>query len=175
MPYQDFRQFLDVLRKHGELVDIDRPIDLQTDVGKALKQSYVRNGPALLFNLNGTEFPLVGGLYSTRSKALLAFEATEETIFDKVLGGLDRPIAPTIISAAAPCHEVVLIGKDIDITRFPIPTYSPKDGGPYITAGIFISKDPESGVTDIGHYRAQIAGRIRFPFLRSHFIGLENI
>ena len=72
MPYQDFRQFLDVLRKHGELVDIDRPIDLQTDVGKALKQSYVRNGPALLFSQNGTEFPLVGGLYSTRSKALLA-------------------------------------------------------------------------------------------------------
>src|SRR5665647_819342 len=96
MPYQDFRQFLDVLRKHGELVDIDRPIDLRTDVAKALKQSYVRKGPALLFNQNGTEFPLVGGLYSTRSKALLAFEATEETIFDKVLSGLDHPIAPVL-------------------------------------------------------------------------------
>jgi len=169
MPYQDFRQFLDVLRKHGELVDIDRPIDLRTDVGKALKQSYVRKGPALLFSRNGTEFPLVGGLYSTRSKALLAFEATEETIFDKVLGGLDHPIAPTIASAAAPCHEVVLMGKDIDITRFPIPTYSPKDGGPYITAGIFVSKDPESSVTDIGHYRAQIAGKDTFSFFAQPF------
>ncbi len=49
MPYNDFRQFLDVLRKHGELVDIDRPVDLQTDVGKAMKQSGVRRGPALLF------------------------------------------------------------------------------------------------------------------------------
>ena len=45
MPYQDFRQFLDALRREGELIDIDRPIALN-DVGKALKQSYVRQGPA---------------------------------------------------------------------------------------------------------------------------------
>ncbi len=169
MPYQDFRQFLDTLRNHGELIEIDRPIDLAADVAKALKQSYVRQGPALLFSQNGTEFPLVGGLYSTRSKALLAFEATEETILDKLLSGLNRPIAPTLTSAAAPCHDVVLTGKDIDITRFPIPTYSPNDGGPYITAGIFVCKDPENGVTDIGHYRAQILGKDKFSFFAQPF------
>ena len=46
MPYHDFRQFLDVLRQHGELVDINRPIAL-ADVGKAMKQSYKRQGPGL--------------------------------------------------------------------------------------------------------------------------------
>src|SRR5580658_9356016 len=130
MPYQDFRQFLDVLRQHGELIDIDRPIAL-SDVGKAMKQSYRRQGPGIVFNKNGTAFPLVAGVYSTRSKALLAFEADEKTILQKVLSGLDNPIAPKVSTAAAPCHEV-LIDRDIDITRFPIPTYSPKDGGPYI-------------------------------------------
>src|ERR1700752_2586835 len=74
MPYHDFRQFLDVLRQHGELIDVNRPIALN-DVGKAMKQSYVRQGPAIMFNQNGTDYPLVAGLYSTRSKALLAFEA----------------------------------------------------------------------------------------------------
>ena len=69
MPYQDFRQFLDVLRQHGELLDINRPIAL-TDVGKAMKQSYKRQGPAILFNKTDAEFPLVCGVYSTRSKAL---------------------------------------------------------------------------------------------------------
>src|SRR6266849_6543730 len=92
MPYQDFRQFLDVLRQHGELVDIDRPVALG-DVGKAMKQSYRRQGPAISFNNNGTAFPLVAGVYSTRSKALLAFEAEEKTILQKVLSGLDHPIA----------------------------------------------------------------------------------
>ncbi len=169
MPYHDFRQFLEVLRQNGELVEINRPVDLHSDVAKILKQSYVRKGPALAFNQNGTEFPLVGGIYSTRRKALLAFGATEETIFDKVLAGLDRPIPPTVISTAAPCQEVVLTGKAIDITRFPIPTYSPKDGGPYITAGMFVSRDPENGVTDIGHYRAQVLGKDTFTFFAQSF------
>ncbi len=169
MPYRDFRQFLDVLRQHGELLDINRPVDLRHEVAKALKQSYVRQGPALVFTQNGTAFPLVAGLYSTRSKALLAFEATEDTIFEKVSAGLDRPIPPTLVSTAAPCQEVVLSGSDIDITRFPIPTYSPKDGGPYITAGIFVSKDPESGVADIGHYRGQILQKDSFAFFAQPF------
>ena len=117
MPFQDFRQFLDVLRQHGELIDINRPIALN-DVGKAMKQSYVRNGPAIMFNNNGTDYPLVAGVYSTREKALLAFEADETTIFEKVLHGLDNPIPSTVVSGAAPCHEEIIEGDAIDIREF---------------------------------------------------------
>ncbi len=163
MPYQDFRQFLDVLRQHGELIEVNRPIAL-ADVGKAMKHSYRREGPAITFTDNGTEFPLVAGVYSTRSKALLAFQADEETILQKVLDGLDNPIPPVMVNGGAPCHEVVIEGDDIDITRFPVPTYSPKDGGPYITPGIVVSKDPETGVPDIGHYRFLILGKNTFSF-----------
>ena len=169
MPYQDFRQYLDVLRERGELIDIDRKVDLDDDVPKALKQTCVRGGPALNFTNNGTDYPLVVGVYSSRSKALLAFDATEDTIFEKVLSGLDHPIAPVIHSGDAPCQEVVLTGNAIDITRFPIPTYSPKDGGRYITAGIVVAKDPENGVTDIGHYRFQILGRDKLTFFAKVF------
>src|SRR5882672_6131402 len=158
MPYQDFRAFLDVLRQHGELVDVDRPIALN-DVGKAMKQSYVRQGPAIMFNRNGTDYPLVAGVYSTRGKALLAFEADEDTIFDKVLTGLDNPVAPTLMSGKAPCHDEIISGDDIDLRRWPIPTYSPKDGGPYITPGIVVSHDPETGAPDIGHYRFLILAK----------------
>jgi len=163
MPYQDFRQFLDALRQHGELIDIDRPVAL-ADIGKAMKQSYRRGGPALMFNKNGIDFPLVCGLYATRGKALLAFEADERTILQKVLAGLGKPIAPDISKAAAPCQEVLIEGSAIDMARFPIPTYSPKDGGPYITPGIVVSKDPETGVPDIGHYRFLILGKDTFSF-----------
>src|SRR5262249_40034418 len=55
-------------------------------------------------------------------------------------------------------------GDAIDINRFPIPTYSPKDGGAYITAGITVSADPETGVPDIGHYRFMILDRNRMSF-----------
>ena len=72
------------------LIDVNRPVSLN-DVGKAMKQSYVRQGPAIMFNQNGTDYPLVAGVYSTRSKALLAFEADENTIFDKVMTGARSP------------------------------------------------------------------------------------
>jgi 2,5-furandicarboxylate decarboxylase 1 len=168
MPYQDFRQFLDVLRQHGELIDVNRPVEL-SDVGKAMKQSYVRQGPAIMFNQNGTDYPLVASVYSTRSKALLAFEADEDTIFDKVVTGLDNPIAPTMLAGNAPCQDEIITGEDIDIRRWPIPTYSPKDGGPYITPGIVVSEDPETGVPDIGHYRFLILGKDTVSFSAQPF------
>src|SRR6202012_1390769 len=118
MPFQDFRQFLDVLRQHGELIDINRPIALN-DVGKAMKQSYVRNGPAIMFNNNGTEYPMVAGVYSNRETARLAFEADESTIQEKVLHGLDNPIPPVIAKGSAPCHEEIIEGDAIDIRNFP--------------------------------------------------------
>jgi 4-hydroxy-3-polyprenylbenzoate decarboxylase/2,5-furandicarboxylate decarboxylase 1 len=158
MPYKDFRQFLNELRRHGELIDIDRPIALD-DVGKALKQSYVQQGPAMMFNRNGTDVPLVAGVYSTRRKALIAFEADETSVGDKLQAGLNRPVPPDIVTSGAPCQDVVLTGDAIDITRFPIPKYSPKDGGRYITPGIVVSKDPQTGVPDIGHYRFLVLGK----------------
>jgi 4-hydroxy-3-polyprenylbenzoate decarboxylase/2,5-furandicarboxylate decarboxylase 1 len=158
MAYKDFRQFLDALRRNGELIDINRPIALN-DVGKALKQSYVRQGPAMMFNRNGTDYPLVAGVYSTRSKALLAFEADEASIGGRLQDGLNKPVPPWVVSGPAPCQEVVLTGDAIDVTRFPVPQYSPKDGGRYITPGIVVSKDPETGVPDIGHYRFLILGK----------------
>jgi 2,5-furandicarboxylate decarboxylase 1 len=169
MAYQDFRQFLDALRRNGELIDIKRKVDLNKDIGKSLKQSYVHQGPAMVFADNGTAYPLVAGVYATRSKALLAFEANEDTIFDKVLHGLDNPIAPRLLNNSAPCHEEVLTGAEIDLSRYPIPTYSPKDGGPYITAGIVVSKDPTNNIPDIGHYRFQIIGKDRMSFLAQPF------
>ena len=168
MPYQDFRQFLDVLRQHGELIDVNRPVALN-DVGKAMKQSYVRQGPAIMFTQNGTDYPLVAGVYSTRSKALLAFEADEDTIFDKVLAGLDNPIPPTAFAGKAPCHDEIITGEDIDLRRWPVPTYSPQDGGAYITPGIVVSKDPETGIPDIGHYRFLILGKDTVSFSAQPF------
>ena len=168
MPYQDFRQFLDVLRQQGELVEVNRHVAL-ADTGKALKQAYQNGRPAVVFNDNGTEFPLVCGVYSDRNKALLAFQSDEKNILQKVLDGLDKPIAPKMAKGPAPCQEVVITGDDIDINKFPIPTYSPKDGGPYITPGIVVSKDPETGVPDIGHYRFLILSKNTFSFSAQPF------
>ena len=63
MPFRDLREFMTVLRAHGELIDVDRYVDLYCDVGRALRKSNARSGPAILFNNNGTEIPLIAGIY----------------------------------------------------------------------------------------------------------------
>ena len=158
MAYQDLRAFLTVLKQSGELVDVSRAIALKYDVAKALAKSNAVQGPALMFKETGTAFPLVAGLYATRKRALLAFDATEASIHDKVLKGINNPIGPVDFKGPPPCQEVVLVGDQIDVTKLPVPIYSPKDGGPYITAGIVVSENPETSIPDIGFYRFQVHG-----------------
>ncbi|WP_058533832.1 UbiD family decarboxylase [Legionella saoudiensis] len=164
MPYKDFRQFIEALRKNGELIEVKRPIDLATDVGKALQKSASISGPAVQFSNNGTNFPLIGGLYNSRKKTLIAFQADEASIFKKILDGLAHPIEP-ILTDNAVTHEQIILEDAVDLSQFPIPKYSPSDGGQYITAGIAVSKDPETGIEDIGNYRFQIISKNTMSFL----------
>jgi 2,5-furandicarboxylate decarboxylase 1 len=158
VPYQDLRAFLSVLKQSGEIVDIARPISLKYEVGKALAKTSAVDGPALMFNKTESEFALAAGLYGNRKRALIAFEATEATIHDRVIKAIDNPIGPIDFVGSPPCQEVVLTGDDIDLTKLPVPIYSPKDGGPYITSGIVVSEDPDTGIPDIGNYRFQLHG-----------------
>lgn len=172
MPFQDFREFLDALRKHGELIDVDRPVALELEVAKALRKSASVNGPACVFRSNGTRFPLAAGVYNSRAKALIALEATEDTVFDRVLSGLARRISPVMVKDA-PVHDNVITGDAVDLSALPVPKYGPDDGGPYITPGIVVSRDPETGVPDIGHYRFEIIDRTTMSFnaLPPHRLG----
>jgi UbiD family decarboxylase len=164
MPFQDFRAFLDALRKAGELIEVDRPVSPELEVAKAMRKSAAVSGPAIIFKDNGTAFPLVGGVYNTRSKALIALDATEKNVFDKVLHGMAARVPPAFVTDA-PTHENVLTGDAIDLSKIPVAKYSPDDGGPYITAGIIVSKDPETGIPDIGHYRFEVIDKQTFTFL----------
>ena len=164
MAYADFRDFLSALRKHNDVLEIDRSVDLKLEVGKALQKSASINGPALIFKNNGTDFPLVGGVYNTRAKALLAFQATEDTLFETIMKGLDKPIPPVTVAQGSTC-ENILKGSQINLSKLPIPKYSPLDGGPYITSGIVVSHDPETKITDLGNYRFEYIDSTTLSFL----------
>ena len=164
MLFQDFREFLDALRNAGELLELDRAVSPELEVAKAMRKSASVSGPALVFKNNGIKFPLVGGVYNTRSKALIALQTTEKDVFDRVLRGMSARIPPIVVPEA-PLHENVITGDAVDLSKIPIAKYSPDDGGPYITAGIVVSKDPETGIPDIGHYRFEVVDKQTFTFL----------
>ena len=139
-------------------MEIARPVALKYDVAKALAKTSAVDGPALMFTQTGTDFPLVGGLYGNRRRALIAFEATDRTIHERCSRASTTRSGPGISRERRPARKSCLTGDAVDVTKLPVPIYSPKDGGPYITAGIVVSENPETGIPDIGNYRFQIHG-----------------
>ena len=75
---------------------------------------------------------MVGGVYNTRAKCLLALQTTEKGAFDRVLRGMSTRIPPVVV-ADGPVHENILTGDAIDTSKLPICKYSPDDGGRYIS------------------------------------------
>ena len=66
---------------------------------------------------------------------------------------------PRVKGGTPPCQEVVWRGDDVDLRKIPVITCWPKDGGPYITLPMVISKDPKRGIRNVGMYRVQVLSK----------------
>jgi 2,5-furandicarboxylate decarboxylase 1 len=96
--------------------------------------------------------PVVSGLIRSRERAILALGCeTYREIEDKLQQAIDRPIPPKYLKSS-PAREVVLLDDAVDLYKLPIPMSSIYDGGPMITAGVVITRDPEFGINS-GIYR----------------------
>src|ERR1700733_2664266 len=145
---ETFRGFLDQLRQTGELVDFHQPIDIR-HIATLVDQS----DKALFFHkVIGYDMPVVSGIIRTRERAMMAMGATEYLqIEERLKKGLNNPIPPERV-ASSPTREIVMKGDDVDLYKLPIPMSSIYDGGPMITAGVVIARDPELGFNS-GIYR----------------------
>lgn len=155
-PYADetFRGFLERLRAEKELVDIKQPVDSR-HIATLVDQS----DKALLFHkVIGYDMPVVSGIIRSQKRAIMSMGCTTyPEIEARLQNGIDHPIQPRYVENP-PLKEVVLTGKDVDLFRLPIPMFSIYDGGPMITAGITIARDPEYGLNS-GIYRFMVKER----------------
>jgi len=145
---ENFRQFLDRLRQSGELVDLHQPVDIR-HIATLVDQA----DTALYFhNVIGYELPVVSGLIRTRERSIMALGCeTYREIEDKLAQAINHPIPPKYVKTS-PAREVVVVGEEVDLYKLPIPMSSIFDGGPMITAGVVIARDPELGINS-GIYR----------------------
>src|ERR1051325_4147114 len=158
MPFMDLREFIAYLEDQKELRRIRKPVDIKYEIAAYIRKTSDIKGPALLFeNVNGSKIPVVGGVFATRKRGLLALETTEKEYGEKFHHALDHLIPPRKISSG-PCKQVILKAEDADLSRFPIPIFSEGDSGPFITAGLVISKDPETARSNTSIYRLQVHG-----------------
>ena len=155
----DLREFLKVLEEEHELQKIKVEVDPKHELGAICKIHNERpNSPALLFeNVKGHTVPVVGQLLASDRRVALALGLSQENVFNQTVQRASNPIAPKLVSKGA-SQEIVFEGADVDLTKLPLCTNNPRDGGPYITAGHVIIKDPEYGM-NLSIYRMMLVSK----------------
>src|ERR671918_1062215 len=132
----------------------------------------MRGFMAVLEDVTGHDMPVVGGLFSTRRRALLALEVgSHDEGNARFQQGLANPVDPVVVGAGA-CQEVVHTGDEVDLGRLPLPVYSEKDGGAYVTVGLAISDDPLDGRRNASVYREMRVDSRRLAVMSHVFQGL---
>ena len=177
MAFSDLRDWLEHLRREGELHEITAEVDPHLEITEIVDRVTAAGGPALLFsNVKGSQLPLLINQYGTERRTCMAFGvdrlsdlservaevlemAPPEGLMDKIraLGKL-KSLAdsrPRVVRSG-PCQEIVLDPPTLD--ALPIMTCWPQDGGPFITLPAVITKDPRTGNRNVGMYRMQKLG-----------------
>jgi 2,5-furandicarboxylate decarboxylase 1 len=161
MATKDLRQFLDLLSKKDELVIVREELAPVYEIPLLLRAiDRERGKAALIRKVKGYTVPVLGNVLGSRKRLALALGTTEEKLRTEYQRRREKPISP-ILKSKGPVHEVVHEGK-INIRQvLPILTHFERDVAPYITAGLTVSRDPESGLQSVGLHRVQILGEDR--------------
>jgi len=151
-----FRSGLRRMLAAGRIRVCEREADPQLEIAALMKQT--DGGPAVLFpHVKGHGMPVIGNLLSCKDNCEAAFGLDFRGIRDLVARALGNPIAPTVVTKAA-VHEHIQ-RENIDIGRsMPVLIHTEEDSGRFITAGIVIVQDPETGVYNASYHRLQLVG-----------------
>ena len=174
----DLQDHLQRLEKLGLVQRISRQIDKDSELHPLVRWQFQGGIPsedrkAFLFD-NVTdasgkvyEMPVVVGALAANPEIYAAgLGVSVEEIGDVWTRGMDNPIQP-VAASDAPCQEVVMTGDELTrqgggLAALPVPISTPGfDAAPYLTATLVVTKDPETGVRNMGTYRAQLKARDR--------------
>ena len=158
---QDVRSFIAALeRAHpGEVVRISDPVDIEYDVmAVVLEYERRRRFPVLLFEkVHGHDIPIVANVVASRRALAFALGTDEAGVAREYARRIAERHRPVVV-ADAPFRQRVLTGAELDLGRLPVPVYFPGDAGRYLTAGMLVARDPDTGVETEGYHRFQLKG-----------------
>jgi len=162
MAIRDFRDFIAVSEQQGLLRRVRKSIDPSWEAACLAKWAFqgLPNDQrfGLLFeDVEGSDFSLATGVLGASAQTYaLALGVAPEEINDTWMTALLNPVKPKPVKSAV-CQEVVLQGEEADVTKLPIPTWTPgKDAAPYITT-ITVTRNTD-GVQNMGVYRTMVRG-----------------
>ena len=170
--YADLHEHVLALARAGLLYVIDEPINKDTEMHPLVRWQYRGGIPeperkAFLFtqptNSKDRSYDiavLVAGLAANPDVYRIGFGKPLEDIGATWVMAIANPVPPRIVSDA-PCQEIVIMGEGLDregaaLDGLPVPISTPGwDNAPYLSAGHFITKDPDTGIQNVGNYRGQ--------------------
>ncbi len=187
-PPLDFQSHLAALEAQGLLVRVDRPIDKDTELHPLVRWQF-QGGlaedqrRAFLFtnviDSSGRRYDIpvaVGALAASPRIYALGMGRAVEEIEAAWVRAIANPIPPLLVGAA-PCQAVVIKGEELGgagkgLARLPVPISTPGfDAAPYLTATLCVTRDPDTGIQNMGTYRAALKATDRLGVRMSSRIG----
>ncbi len=181
MAYKNQREFIEALEKAGELVRVRTFVDPHLEIAEITDRvsKSGNGGKAILFENTGFDFPVLMNAYGSEKRMCMALGVKElddvakeieslfkllaspkEGILDKLkmlpMLGQFASWMPKVKSGRGACQEVIM--SEPDITKLPVITCWPRDGGPFVTLPIIHTKDPNNQSRNVGMYRMQVFG-----------------
>ena len=160
--FEDLRTYLSYLEDKGQLLRVQEEVDSKFEIAAGIRKTSDIQGPALLFEkVKG--FPgwrVLGGLFATRKLIALALGIPEDRLLEQYLTLEEKRIPPEIVETG-PVKEICWKGDQVDLRRLPMVTHSEKDCGPYVTIGVQIGKDPDTGIRNVSIHRMLLLGKDR--------------
>src|SRR5262245_59736405 len=154
-----FRSALGRMAELGRLTAYTAPADPHLEVAAIMKK--LDGGPALLFTaVDGYDMPVVGNLLSCQANCEAAFGIDFNGIREFITRALGAPQPPVIVERA-PAQERVH-RENIDLARLlPALHHTAADAGRFVTAGIVIVRDPDTGTYNASYHRLKLTGANR--------------
>lgn len=181
MAFSNQQQFINELEKAGELIRIKTFVDPKLEIAEITDRISKEpgGGKALLFENTGYDFPVLMNAYGSERRMCLALgveklddiaadiehlfkllTGPKESLLDKLrlLPKLSEFASwmPKVKKGRGACQEVVMAKPDI--SKLPVITCWPKDGGPFVTLPVIHTKDPNTNIRNVGMYRMQVFG-----------------
>ena len=145
---KDLRGFLEEYEKANprEFCRITKEVDPRYEAAAILtKLEQARKLPILRYEkVKGSSFPVVTNIYSTKKKIAASIGVDPGHFRQTYLAAMENPIPPQFVTDG-PILEESISEDDFDWNDFPLMTYHEGDAAPYLTAGMVLAEDPETG------------------------------
>lgn len=176
----EFREFITSLENSGDLLRIKAGVDPEYELGALLQQAEGRGKACWFEAVKGSQFPAIGGLMTSPERHALAVGHPVRDFSPAHNSGAllkavrQSPLDPEI-AEQGPVSDVVLSGAQIDLTALPVPRFFSGDSHRFITAGLGVALDPDSGIQNLGFYRQPVIDKKHFSLGASNNSNLMRI